>query len=56
MEYLYEYFCGIFLPNIWEKIIKKKYKPSLVDNNETYMYVHILLVQLQYMSFIYLTH
>ena len=56
MEYLY----GMFLWNIFAKYLgknyKKKYKPSFVDNNETYMYVHILLGQLPYMSFIYLTH
>ena len=54
-----EYFYRIFLWNIFAeyfgKKLGKKYKPSLVDNNETYIYVHILLVQLPYMSFIYLT-
>ena len=54
-----EYFYGIFLWNIsakyFGKKLYKKYKPSLVDNNETYIYVHILLVQLPYMSYIYLT-
>ena len=55
MEYFYRIFLWNIFAEYFRKKLGKKYKPSLVDNNETYIYVHILLVQLPYMSFIYLT-